>query len=256
MRATRSAARGGGRRAGLIAAVGLAAVPGDPPALPHVCGVGRRRAEAGFSGDAVPAALTGAAAGEPRGPPAPAAGVHPAMIRTHSRALGPGATPGNRRRNSTMADSSPSSVNTRRMAASSASSTANMRRTMAARQPAAQAGLRHPSRMPGSGGTALTPTAARDLLLCRWQSVAVRLRARAAGQAQDPALCPGVARTCPAAFSAPNGQLTSVIMLPCYFLTMIFRYQASERSRNSTIARSTRSCTSAPSMTARTLSFR
>jgi len=44
-------------------------------------------------------------------------GVHPAIILTHSRALGPGATPGNRRRNSTTADSSPSSVNTRRMAA-------------------------------------------------------------------------------------------------------------------------------------------
>ena len=66
-------------------------------------------------------------------------GVHPAIILTHSRALVPGGTPGNRRRNSTMADSSPSSVNTRRMAAASASSTANMRRTMAARRPAAQA---------------------------------------------------------------------------------------------------------------------
>jgi len=55
-------------------------------------------------------------------------GVHPAMIRTHSRALEPGATPGNRRRNSMMADSSPSSVNTRRMAAAAASSMANMLR--------------------------------------------------------------------------------------------------------------------------------
>ena len=66
-------------------------------------------------------------------------GAHPAIIRTHSRALAPGATPGNRRRNSTMAESSPSSVNTRRMAAASASSTANMRRTMVDMPPSTQA---------------------------------------------------------------------------------------------------------------------
>lgn len=48
------------------------------------------------------------------------------MMRTHSRARGPGATPGNQRRNSTMADNSPSSAKTRRMAAAAASSTANI----------------------------------------------------------------------------------------------------------------------------------
>ena len=55
-------------------------------------------------------------------------GCHPVIVRTQSRARVLPTTPGKRRRSSTMADSSPSSANTRRIAAAVASSTANISR--------------------------------------------------------------------------------------------------------------------------------
>jgi hypothetical protein len=53
-------------------------------------------------------------------------GVHPAIVRAQARAFALSVTPGNRRRNSIAADNSPSSWNAVRMAAASASVTANI----------------------------------------------------------------------------------------------------------------------------------
>jgi hypothetical protein len=76
-------------------------------------------------------------------------GIHPAMVLAHARASVLSMSPGNRRRNSITADSSPSSLKMVRIAAASASVTTNIPEPWLGTPRLASAMFRHLAVFPG-----------------------------------------------------------------------------------------------------------
>ena len=104
-------------------------------------------------------------------------GAHPAMIRTCTRAAALSIMPGKRRRSSIMAESSPSSSNTRRITAASISLTANILREWVC-----AGGWRNQHMSGGPQVVDMWPMATPDLLPQRCTATEARL----AGQLRGP----------------------------------------------------------------------